>query len=154
MAADLVAGIDHGADHVRVTLGGHGHGEDGQRNVEFLEQLQDPPHAGTAAILVKRFHAHVARALQRLGRHHFREEGFGLFVAVQDVALAAFFVIEYERQGDAGIARPVWMRRVTAVTDQVAWVVSAHCRLPSYSMMTVGVTQLKMGWRACVTAMG
>ncbi|MNC17434.1 hypothetical protein D3C75_653140 [compost metagenome] len=67
MAADLVAGIDHGADHVRVTLGGHGHGEDGQWNVEFLEQLQDPPHAGTAAILVEGFHAHVARALQRLG---------------------------------------------------------------------------------------
>jgi hypothetical protein len=65
---------------------------------------------------------------------HFGEEGFGFFVAVQDVALAAFFVIEHEGQGDAGIARPVWMRRVTAVTDQVAWVVSAHCSLPSYSL--------------------
>jgi len=63
VAADLVAGIDHRADHIRVTLGGHGHGEDGQRNVEFLEQLQNPPDAGAAAILVKRFHAHVARAL-------------------------------------------------------------------------------------------
>ncbi|MNW16371.1 hypothetical protein D3C71_2152050 [compost metagenome] len=73
---------------------------------------------------------------------------------MQDVALAAFFVIEYERQGNTGIARPVGVRRVTAVTDQVAWVVSAHCRLPSYSMMTVGVTQLKSGWQAGVTAMG
>ena len=39
----------------------------------------------------------------------------------QDVALTTFFVIEYERQGDTGLARPVWVRRVTAVTDQVAW---------------------------------
>ncbi|MNH60701.1 hypothetical protein D3C73_125920 [compost metagenome] len=145
MAADLVAGIDHCADHVRVALGGHGHGEDGQRNVEFLEQFQNPPDPGAAAILVKRFHAHVTRALQRLSGHHLGEEGFGLFIAVQNVALAAFFVIEYERQSDAGIARPVWVRRVTAVTDQVAWVVSAHCSLPSYSL-TDGCGGLA-GWR-------
>jgi hypothetical protein len=120
-------------DHIRVALGGHGHGEDRQRNVEFLEQFQNPPDAGTAAILVKGFHAHVARALQRLRRDHFREEGFGFFIAVQDIALATFLVVEHEGQRDAGIARPVWVRRVTAVTDQVAWVVSAHCSLPSYS---------------------
>ncbi len=133
VAADLVAGFDHGADHVRVTLGGHGHGEDGQWNVEFLEQLEDPPDAGTAAILVQRFHAHVALALQGLRRDHFREEGFRFLVAMKDVALAALFVIEHEGQGDAGIARPVRVRRVGAVTDQVARVVSAHCSLPSYS---------------------
>lgn len=112
VAADLVAGFDHGADHVRMALGGHGDGEDGQRNVEFLEQLEDPPDAGAAAILVQRFHAHVALALQGLGGDHFRKEGFRLLVAVQDIALAAFFVIEHERQGDAGIARPVRVRRV------------------------------------------
>ena len=126
-----MAGLDHRTDHIRVALGGHGHGEDGQRNIEFLEQLEDAPHPGTAAVFVQRLHAHVARALQRLGRDHFREKRFGLFVAVQDIALAAFFVIEYERQRDACLARPMGVRRVTAVTDQVAWVVSAHCSLPS-----------------------
>jgi hypothetical protein len=49
---------------------------------------------------------------------------------MQNVALAAFLVIEYERQRDTGIAWPVGMGRVTAVTDQVAWVVGAHCNLP------------------------
>ena len=130
VAADFVAGLDHGADHVRMALGGHGHGEDGQRDIEFLEQLEDPPGAGTAAIFVQRFHAHVALALQGLSGDHFREEGFGLLVAMKDVALAAFFVIEHEGQGDAGIAWPVRVGRVGAVTDQVARVVSAHCSLP------------------------
>ncbi|MNO57888.1 hypothetical protein D3C76_484340 [compost metagenome] len=116
-----------------MALGGHGHGEDGQRDVEFLEQLEDAPHTGTAAILVQRLHAHVARALQRLGSDHFREEGFGLFVPVQDVALATFFVVEDEREGDTGIPRPVWMGRGVAITDQVARVVGAHCSLPSCS---------------------
>ncbi|MNG13685.1 hypothetical protein D3C84_973790 [compost metagenome] len=56
---------------------------------------------------------------------------------MQDVALATFLVVEHEGQGDAGIARPVWVRRVTAVTDQVAWVVSAHCSLPSCSSLLI-----------------
>ena len=59
--------------------------------------------------------------------------GLPRVVTVQDIALAAFFVVEYERQRNACLARPVGVRRVTAVTDQVAWVVSAHCSLPSCS---------------------
>ena len=133
VTADFVTGGDHGTDHVRVALGSHGHREDRQRNIEFLEQLEDPPDTGAAAILVERFHAHVALALQRLRRNHFREKRFGLLVAMQHVALAAFLVVEHEGQGDAGVARPLRVGRVTAVTDQVAWVVSAHCSFPSCS---------------------
>ncbi|MNT83671.1 hypothetical protein D3C72_2235770 [compost metagenome] len=59
-----------------MTLGGHGHGEDGQRHASVLEQLEQAPDAGTAAVFVQRFHAHVTRALQGLGGNHFREEGF------------------------------------------------------------------------------
>ncbi|MNH20677.1 hypothetical protein D3C79_804560 [compost metagenome] len=133
MAADLVAGFGHGADHVGVALGGHGHGEDGQWHAAVLEQLQQAPHAGTAAVFVQRFHAHVAHALQWLGGDHFREEGFGLFIPVQDVAFATFLVIEHERQSNAGIPRPARMGWGIAVTDQVARIVSAHCSLPSYT---------------------
>ena len=131
VAADLVAGLGHGADHVRVALGGHGHGEDGQWHAAVLEQLEQAPHAGAAAVFVERFHAHVARALQRLGSDHLGEEGFGFLVTVEDVALATFFVIEHERQRDARIPRPVRMGRGIAITDQVARIISAHCSLPS-----------------------
>ncbi|MNE38747.1 hypothetical protein D3C80_1326570 [compost metagenome] len=118
-----------------MALGGHGHGEDGQRYTGVLEQLEQAPHASTAAILVQRLHAHVARALQRLGGDHFREEGFGLFIAMKDVAFATFFVIEHERQSNAGVPRPARMGWGVAVTDQVARVISAHCSLPSCTLM-------------------
>ena len=113
-----------------MTLRGHGHGEDRERNVEFLEQLEHPPYACAATVFVQGLHAQVALALQRLGRDHLREEGFRFFVAMQKAAFAAFFVIEHKRQGDTGVVRPVRMRRVWTVTNQVAWVVSAHYSLP------------------------
>ncbi|RMN90754.1 hypothetical protein ALQ49_05903 [Pseudomonas syringae pv. apii] len=130
VAADFVTVGDHCANNVRVTLRRHGDSEDGQGNVELFEQLENAPHAGSTAVLVQRLHAHVALALQWLGRDHFGQKRFGFLVAMQNIALATFLVIQHERQGNARIARPAWMRRVAAVTDQVAWVVSAHCKLP------------------------
>ncbi|MCY1528870.1 hypothetical protein D9M68_639910 [compost metagenome] len=131
MAADLVAGGGHRPDYLGMTLGGHGHGEYGQRDRVLVEQLEQAPNAGAAAVFVERFHTQVALALQRLRGDHLGEEGLGFRVAMQNVALAAFLVIEHERQGNTGVARPVWVWRVVGVTDQVAWVVSAHCSLPS-----------------------
>ncbi len=131
VAADLVAVGDHLADRFRVALGGHGHGEHGERQVVLFKELEQAPYAGTAAVFVERFHAHVALALERLGGDHLGEEGFGLGIPVQDVALAAFLVVEDEGEGDARIVRPVRVGNVVAVTDQVAWIVSAHCSVPS-----------------------
>ena len=121
---------DHRPDHLRVALRRHGHGEHGERHVASLEQLEQAPDPGAAAVFVERFHAHVAHALQGLGSHHLGKERLGLLVAMQDAALATFFVIEHEGQGDAGIAGPVRVGRVVAVSDQVAWVVSAHSSVP------------------------
>ena len=67
VAADLVPGLDHGADHIRMALGGHCHGKHRERNIELAKQLEDAPHACTAAVLIQRLHAHVALALQWLG---------------------------------------------------------------------------------------
>ncbi|MCY1212596.1 hypothetical protein D9M72_243340 [compost metagenome] len=97
----------------------------------LLEQVQQAPDTRAAAVLVEGFHAHVAHALQRLGGHHLGQEGFGFLVAMEHIALAAFFVVEDKGQGDAGLTRPVRVGRIVAVTDQVAWVVGAHCSLPS-----------------------
>ncbi|MDT4835575.1 hypothetical protein D3C76_866800 [compost metagenome] len=130
MAADLVAVGDHLADRLGMALGGHGHGEHGQRQVMLPEQLEQAPHAGTAAVLVQRLHAHVALALERLGGDHLGEEGFRLLIAMQDAALAAFLVVEHEGQGDTRLARPVRMGWVVAVADQVAGVVCAHSDVP------------------------
>ncbi|MDT4840632.1 hypothetical protein FQZ97_744600 [compost metagenome] len=134
MAADLVAGLDHGADRLGMTLGSHGHGEDGHRDVMALEQIEQTPHTDAAAVFVQGFHAHVAHALQWLGGHHLGQEGFGFLVAMEHVAFAAFLIVQHKGQGDAGLTGPVRVWRGVAVTDQVAWVLSAHCSLPSFQL--------------------
>ncbi|MCY1426311.1 hypothetical protein D9M71_421290 [compost metagenome] len=149
VAADLVAVGDHLADRFGMTLGGHGHGEDGQRQVVLPEQLEQAPYAGATTVFVERFHAHVAHALQRLGGYHFREERFGFLVAVQDAALTAFLIVEDEGEGDAGVARPVRMGWVVAVSDQVAGVVCAHSGIPCS-----GWRPALGRWAECAAVMG
>ncbi|OMP13156.1 hypothetical protein COLO4_02182 [Corchorus olitorius] len=119
VAADLVAGLDHGADDLGVALGGHGHGKDGQGHLVPGEQFQDAPDAGATAVFVERLHGHVADARQRLGGDHLGKKGLGLLVAVEDVALATLFVIEHEGQGDAGVTRPAGVGRLGAIADEI-----------------------------------
>src|SRR5436305_15275690 len=47
---------------------------------------------------------------------------------MQDVALAAFLIIEHELHGDARAAGPARIGRIAAVADEVAWVFGEVCR--------------------------
>ena len=76
-----------------------------------------------------------------------------LLVAVEHIALAAFLVVEEKGQGDAGFTRPVRVGRIVAVTDQVAWVLSAHCSLPFRSVGRSAAAREVVrdrGWGDCI----
>ncbi|MCY1448956.1 hypothetical protein D9M71_656700 [compost metagenome] len=53
---------------------------------------------------------------------------------MEHAAFAAFLVVQHKGQRDAGLTGPVRVWRGVAVTDQVAWVLSAHCSLPSFQL--------------------
>jgi hypothetical protein len=54
------------------------------------------------------------------GADDFREKSFGGGVAVQNVVLAAFLIIDDELQRDARAIRPVGERRRAAIAGKVA----------------------------------
>jgi hypothetical protein len=120
VAGDLVAGIDHRLDRLRVPLGGHRNRVYRQRDPPALEQLENAPHADARAIFVKLLHADVADAQERLRGHDLREERLRGLVAVQDAVLAAFLVIEHELHGYPRASRPVGLGRIGAVADEIA----------------------------------
>jgi hypothetical protein len=62
----------------------------------------------------------VALAGPRRGADDLGQERLRGGVAMQDVVLAAFLVIDDELDRDAGIVRPARMRDVAAIADHVA----------------------------------
>ncbi|MNN27558.1 hypothetical protein D3C81_1410970 [compost metagenome] len=122
MAGDLVAQFDEGAGQFRMALQRHRYAEDGQRQAALLELAQDAPDAGARAVFIDALHAHVAVGVGR-GADDLGEELLGGGVAVQHAVLAAFFVVEHELQRNARAARPAGVRRLGAVTDEIAWIV-------------------------------
>ena len=60
----------------------------------------------------------VTRRADDLGQELLRTS-----IAMQDIAFSTFFVIQHELHGNAGPARPVRMRRLSPVSDQVSGVV-------------------------------
>jgi hypothetical protein len=99
-------------------LQGHRHGEDGERQAPAFETAQHAPQAGTRAVLVQRFHAHVAHwkglCIDDLGEKRFRGR-----IPMQHAILPAFFVIQYELHGDPCGIRPARMRWCASVTGEI-----------------------------------
>ena len=126
MRGDFPAGVLHRGDRIGVARHGGRDGEDGDGNCARREQPVQPPKTGARAIFVDRLHVHVALPRPRLRADDLREEGFRRRVAMQDVVLAAFLVIDDELQRDARPARPIGVRRMGAVADHVARIALAH----------------------------
>ena len=59
----------------------------------------------------------------------FRQKRFGRGIAMQDVVLAALFVIDDELHRDIRAARPLGVGRVAAIADHVAGVGRIHSSL-------------------------
>src|SRR5262249_14546080 len=69
---------------------------------------------------VHRFDVHVALPRPWCRAKHVGEKGFGRGVAMQDIALSTFLVIQHELHGDARAARPARVGRIAAVTGEIA----------------------------------
>ncbi|KOT01469.1 hypothetical protein DM50_2834 [Burkholderia mallei] len=123
---DLVAELDERARELRMPLDRHADAEHRERQPALVELAQDAPHARARAVFVDRLHAHVARRIR--GRaDDLGQELLGGGVAVQHAVLAAFLVVEHELHRDARAARPVRLHRMSAVADQIAWIVGIEC---------------------------
>ena len=98
------------------------HTEHGQRQVALFKHMQQTPDARARTLFIQRFHAHVA-CRGALSVSDFREKGFRTGVGIKHAIFAAFFIIENELQCNAGLIRPLRMRRCAAVAGQVAWII-------------------------------
>ena len=128
VARDLPARLAHGRDRVRIARQRGRDAEHRHRHVAFREQSPQPPEARARAVFVHRLHVHVPLARPGLRAEHVGEKRFRRGVAMQDVALAAFLVIDDELHGDARAARPARVGRVAAVADEVAGVAGEIAR--------------------------
>src|SRR4051812_12443868 len=106
VARDLPAGLLHGFRLLGRTLKRGRDAIDSERNIAGREQAPEPPEAGSGAVFVDRLHVPVALTGPRLGADDLRKEGFRRGVAMEDVVLAAFLVIEHELHRDRGASRP------------------------------------------------
>jgi hypothetical protein len=64
----------------------------------------------------------MAHAGPRRSADDFGKKGLRRGVAMQDIVLAAFLVIDDELQSDARAIWPIGVRRRAAIADHVAWI--------------------------------
>jgi len=79
-----------------------------------------PPETGPRAVFIDRFHVPVALTGPGSSAYNFGQEGFRGRVAMQDIVLAALFVIQNELNSDPGTIWPFRIRRVSAIALHVA----------------------------------
>ena len=116
-------------DDLRMTRQRHRHAKDRQRQAALLKFTVDPPESGAAAVFVEGVHRHVF--IRVAGRaDNVRQELLGSGIAVQNVVLRPFLIIEHKLHGDARLIRPPRVRRVARVAAQIPRVIlfkKPHC---------------------------
>ena len=126
---------DEGARRFRVAFERRGDAEDAHLDGEFLEDAQHPPDADARAVFERRFDQRIALARHRR-KADIVEHALRSLVAVEDIGLAAAFIVEVEIDGDARPARPLGVRRVGAMADIIARPILirrfTHRRLPLF----------------------
>ena len=122
VGGDLPVGFLHGGDLLGRAHQGGGDAIDGDGQAVGGEVAPQPPEAGAGAVLVHRLHVGVALVGPGRGADDVGEEGLGRGVAVEDVVLAALFVVEHDLHRDIGAAGPFGIGRRTAVAEHVAGV--------------------------------
>ena len=102
-----------------VALQGHGHAKHREGPFSFFKFTQDAPHAHPRAVFINAFHAHVAVGVAG-GVEHFAQKLLAARVSMQGGVFAAFFVVQHKLHSYPGLARPLGVRWVAAIADQVA----------------------------------
>ena len=94
------------------------------RHLPLGEDAHETPEADTTAVFVGRFHVEIARALE-WGRHEkVAQACLGDLVAVQHAALATLLIVDDEIEGEARPTRPIRVRRLLGVADEIARIAS------------------------------
>src|SRR5690606_10550879 len=112
----------HGGDLLGRAHQRGGDAVDGDWDVVLGEVAPQPPETGAGSVFVHRLHSGVALARPGRGADDGGEEGLGGGVAVEDVVLAALFVIEDDLHGDIGATGPLRIGGRAAVAEHVAGV--------------------------------
>ena len=120
VARNLPSGLAHGRGGLGVSHQGMRDGVDGDGQPARGEEPPQPPEAGAGAVLVDRFHVHVALPRPGRGTDDLGEERLGSRIAVQDAVLCAFLVVHHELHGDRRPAGPFRIGRGAAVADKIA----------------------------------
>ena len=120
VAGDFPARFLHRCDRLRVARERAGDAEHRRLQVAAGEQPPEAPEPCTRAVFIHRLDVHVTLTRPRYRAKHVGQECFRCGVAMQDVALAAFLVVDHELHGDTRATRPARIGRVAAVTDEIA----------------------------------
>ena len=129
VARDLEAGLDHRPAAAGVALERHADGVDRERQAALLEQPQDPPEAGAGAVFVDRLDVQIALANERRLAGDLVQIGLRRRVTVEHAGFAALLVVEHDAERQPGAVRPVGVRRMAAVADQIARIGLGHYRI-------------------------
>src|SRR5690606_30215698 len=119
VAGNFPVGFLHGCELVGRTREGRSDGIDRYGNGSRREHAVEPPEACAGSIFVDRLHVPMAHAFPRRGADHFREEGFGCGIAMQDTVSATFLVVADELHSDVGSTWPFRVWRVGSIAAHV-----------------------------------
>jgi hypothetical protein len=123
VAGNLPACLLHRLNLVRRTRHRGGDAIDGERNAALCEHPPQPPEAGACAIFIDRLHVQVTLANPRLGSDDFGQEGLRCSVTMEDVVLAALFIVQHKLYSGMCTTRPLRVRNGPAIALHVTRIV-------------------------------
>src|SRR5579863_5814861 len=119
VADDFVALLDKGADKIGIGPEAPDNAEDADLDVKCLEDAQEAPAADARSIFERRLDHGAARPFIG-GKADVRQYALRGFVAFKKRMLATRFDVQIEIDRDPRLARPSRMRRVPAISYEIA----------------------------------
>src|SRR5580692_2438200 len=119
VAADVPAARGDRRGGGRVRLEGLGAAENRYRHRKAGEDPMQPPEAYTGAIFEHALGAEIATCHAQIRAQHLGQSALGNTVSRRIGELRAFLEIDHEIDGDAGVARPLGVRRLGTVADEI-----------------------------------
>src|SRR5258708_20806144 len=126
VAANVVILLADRRGELAMALDRQGAGVECQRQAVLLEQAQHAPDADSAAVFEHRLCGEVAVAPRHIGGIELGHRHFGETVAVTDRIFGSFFDVENEIYRNAGAVRPLWMRHMFTVSDDISLSIGSH----------------------------
>src|SRR5216683_6143819 len=110
--------------------------EDRDRQPETGENAVEAPEADPGAIFEHAFSGEIAAGHTQIPAEHLGQPALGDAVPTRVGELGPFLEIDDEIDGDAGVAGPLGMRRLGAVTYEIACHLASDCGFCGCERMT------------------